>query len=137
MLYYQDTLYEVLERTGFLTNIEEYNKKSPISKGKQTLLKELNILNFERLRQEDEMKRTYIKPDDKKTIKRLEDFVKNFHEAFVEVDFISVFESYQEVVCQKEDTIENLTNQLATLGVLDTEKLEYLKSNGTEQTKEV
>ena len=45
------------------------------------------------------MKRTYIKPDDKKTIKRLEDFVKNFHEAFVEVDFISVFESYQEVVC--------------------------------------
>lgn len=137
MLYYQDTLYEVLERTGFLTNIEEYNKKSPISKGKQTLLKELNILNFERLRQEDEMKRTYIKPDDKKTIKRLEDFVKNFHEAFVEVDFISVFESYQEVVCQKEDTIENLTNQLASLGVLDTEKLEYLKSNGTEQTKEV
>jgi len=51
-------------------------------------------VNQDRLRKDEEMKRTYVKYDEKKEIERLDEFVKEFHEAFLEVDFISVFDSY-------------------------------------------
>ena len=47
------------------------------------------------------MHKNHIKPDDRRSIKRLEAFVNDFHEAIIEVDFVSVFEAYQEVVRQK------------------------------------
>ena len=48
-IYYQDMLYGVLERTGFLEDLEENNQRpSPISREKQILLKELMDLNIER-----------------------------------------------------------------------------------------
>ena len=34
ILYYQDALFEVLSRTGLLSNLNDNNKKSPISKDK-------------------------------------------------------------------------------------------------------
>lgn len=68
-------LYGVLERTGFIEDLEENNqRKSPISMEKQILLKELMELNLERLTLDKEMLKTHRKPDDKRTIKRLKEF---------------------------------------------------------------
>ena len=68
-------LYGVLERTGFIEDLEENNqRKSPISIEKQILLKELMELNMERLTLDKEMLKTHRKPDDKRTIKRLKEF---------------------------------------------------------------
>ena len=68
-------LYGVLERTGFIEDLEENNqRKSPISMEKQILLKELMELNMERLTLDKEMLKTHRKPDDKRTIKRLKEF---------------------------------------------------------------
>lgn len=106
LLYYQDAMYSIFERIGMVEDLEEYNKKSPISEEKFIFLKEIFSLNAERLRQEEEMNRTHIRPDERKTLKRLEVFVNEFHEAIIEVDFVSVFEAYQEVVTQKTERIE-------------------------------
>jgi len=62
------------------------------------MLRELGELNVERNRKDEDMKRTYIKPDDRRSIKRLEEFVEKFHSVIIEVEFLKVFEIYQEVV---------------------------------------
>ena len=68
-------LYGVLERTGFIEDLEENNqRKSPISMEKQILLRELMELNMERLAMDKEMHKTHRKPDDKRSIKRLKEF---------------------------------------------------------------
>lgn len=48
-------------------------------------------MNAERIRLDEEMKKTYIRPDDRKALKRLEAFVNDFHEAILEVDFAGFF----------------------------------------------
>ena len=74
--------------------MQEYNEKSPISEEKFTIIQELFSLNAERLRQEEDMQRTHVKPDDRRSLKRLEVFVNEFHEAIIEVDFVGIFEAY-------------------------------------------
>ena len=123
LIYYQDAMYSIFERIGMVEDLEEYNKKSPISEEKFILLKEIFSLNAERLRQEEEMNRTHIRPDERKTLKRLEVFVNEFHEAIIEVDFVSVFEAYQEVVTQKTERIEQMANHFSQLGVIELDKL--------------
>ena len=92
-------LYGVLERTGFVEDMEEnMQKTSPISMEKQILLKELHELNAERNEKEKDMKKNYKIPDDRRTINRLKAFCDNFHEVILEVEFLKIFEIYQKVV---------------------------------------
>ena len=129
ILFYQDTLFEVLSRTGSIPDIDQFNKKSPISREKQILLKELYYLNKERDAKIKEMERTYRLQDDrnKKAIELLQQFIDQFHEAFLEVDFINVFGTYQDTVEGKLQTVERLSKELEEMGVLDIDKLEYRK----------
>ena len=97
---------------------------SPLPEEKQDILRELFDLNAERIRQDEEMAKTHIAPSEKKKLQRLEKFVNEFHKVILEVDFRSILESYQQVMKQKDATINEMTMEFANLGVIDLSKLE-------------
>ena len=86
------------------------------------MLKELMELNEERIRMEAQMEQTYAVPDEKKTLKRLQKFVEQFHDVIETVNFRGIFKSYQEVVDKKTKTIGLMANEFAALGVIDFNK---------------
>ena len=95
VLYYQQTLYEILESMGIMTAGGE---DSPLTEEKRLALREIRELNAERLHRDAEMDKVTIKPDDKKKVDRLNKFVKDFHDVIVTVDFRSLFSFFMTVV---------------------------------------
>ena len=95
LLYYQQSLYEMLESTGIMNDLGD---ESILSEEKKVALQEIIDLNKERIKQDEEMQKTYVNPDEKKRLKRLEKFVKAFHDVILIVDFKSIFENYSQVV---------------------------------------
>lgn len=55
-----------------------------------------------------EQDKTFIIPDEKKKIKRLENFVNNFHEVLITVDTRQIFSQYQTVVQNKAQEVEKV-----------------------------
>lgn len=92
ILYYQQTFYEIIEQTGLLNDLDD--SSSVLSEEKRLALKEIFELNNERIRQDIEQDKTFSKPDEKKKLKRLEKFVKEFHDVVLEVDFRNLFTIY-------------------------------------------
>ena len=88
----------MLQQTGILSNV---GQDSPLSEEKRLALQEIIELNQERIRLDDEQEQTFIEPDEKKKIARLENFVKDFHEVLLELDFRKIFNHYQTVVQAK------------------------------------
>lgn len=66
----------------------------------------------------------------------MQQFIDQFHEAFLEVDFINVFGTYQDTVEAKLQTVERLSKELEEMGVLDIDKLEYRKQAQLEAEEE-
>lgn len=55
------------------------------------------------------MHRTHKKPDNKRTINRLKEFSEDFHQVILNVEFLKIFEIYQNVVNNKAERIEDVT----------------------------
>lgn len=81
----------MLEDVGILSNIGD---DSPIGAEKQLALKEIMELNKERIRKDDLENLTYVVPDEKRKIKRLEEFVNAFHDVLEFLDFGQIFVHY-------------------------------------------
>ena len=116
MLYYQLTLYDMLQQTGILENL---GPDSPISEEKCLALQEIIELKKERIRLDEEQDRTFIEPNEKKKIERLGKFVKDFDEVLRAVDFRSIFSHYQRVVQAKVRSVERVTKELMKIGMLN------------------
>lgn len=57
--------------------------------------------------------------DDKKKIARLTNFINEFHDMIVTVDWRQILKIYQSVVNIKEDTITKITKDLDKLGLIN------------------
>ena len=71
------------------------------------------------MRLDEEQDLTFIEPDEKKKIKRLETFVNDFHEVLLEVDFRQIFAHYQTIVQVKANSVHKVTQELMKLGILN------------------
>ena len=94
----------MLESTGMLNLPDDEN--SPLSEDKRIALNEIFELNQERIRKDAEQDASYMKPDEKKKIIRLNKFVRDFHEVLMSIDLRALFHFYQQVVKKKEETID-------------------------------
>ena len=74
--------------------LDDLGQNSALSEEKRLFLQEIKELNEERIRQDEEQDRTFIEPDEKKKIERLEKFVKESHTLLEMVEIPKLFSQY-------------------------------------------